>query len=353
LRAPRRTRVEVATPAPRAVWQAAYDADPKALATQSAAWLDAVCAAGPYVDASRAYDFGGGRVAVLPLVARRGLPRAVALRASLPPAWGMGGLVAADGAGAAEIASVFADLASLPALRTTVRPSPLEAALWEAARPPGCVAVRRRAHVLDLSGGFACVWSDRFSGNARTSVRRAEKAGVAVESDATGRLMPVFHELYLQSLDRWARKQHEPRVLAQWRGRRRDSLRKLMTLARVLGDDCRVWVASLDGRALAAIVVLGGPNAHYTRGAMSGDVPRGVTPNDLLHSRAIEDACARGCRRYHMGESGWSRPLSRFKEKFGAVPVDYAEYVLERVPLTSADRRLRGLVKSALRFRDA
>ena len=41
-------------------------------------------------------------------------------------------------------------------------------------------------------------------------------------------------------------------------------------------------------------------------------------------------------RSYHLGESGASRSLAHFKEKFGARPVPYAEYRLERLPLTRA-----------------
>lgn len=43
---------------------------------------------------------------------------------------------------------------------------------------------------------------------------------------------------------------------------------------------------------------------------------------------------------------------AHFKERFGAIPVDYAEYRLERIPYTRYDRALRGAAKSALRFRD-
>jgi hypothetical protein len=285
-------------------------------------------------------------------VARRGLPHALALQGSFPPAWGVGGLVSADPLRVAEVAAVASDLASLRAARTVVRPGPLQAPLWDAARRARCVATPRRAHALDLHGGFGTVWTQRFSGNARTSVRRAEKSGVTVESDTTGRLVPVYYGLYLDSLDRWASRQHEPRLLAQWRGRRRDGLQKLTTIARVLGDACRVWVAWHQGRAIAATVVLTAGNASYTRGAMCSDIPPGVTPNDLLQCRAIEAACAAGCRWYHMGESGWSPSLSRFKEKFGAVPYAYSEYAFERIPLTTVDRELRRAVKRVLRFRD-
>jgi hypothetical protein len=352
-RRPRSGRVhDVVTPAPRAAWQAAYEADPDALVMQAPNWLDCICMVGAYEDASRLYDFGHGRHVILPLAARTGLPDALALRASPPRAWGMGGVVAPGGPRADEVAAIFADLDANRGLRTFVRPNPLQAPLWSASRPPGGVSTPRRAHVLDLCGGFDHVWKERFSGNARTGARKAERAGVVVERDTAGRLAPVFYALYLRSLDRWASKQHEPRVLAHWRGRRRDSRRKLLTIARTLGQACRIWVAWYEARPAAAILVLQGQNASYTRGAMDVEIAGRTNANDLLHRLAIEEACEAGCRYYHMGESGWSAPLSRFKSKFGAEAIEYADYSLERVPLTSFDRSLRRLAKAALRFKD-
>ena len=343
---------DVVTPAPRDAWRAACAADPEALVTQTPEWLDCLCALGAYEDASRLYDFGDGRYAVLPLAARRRLPRALAVRASYPHAWGIGGSLAPGGPRPDEVAAIFADLAATCGLRTFFRPNPLRVGLWEAARPHGVVAIPRRGHVLDLAGGFDHVWKERFSGKARTGARRAERVGIVVERDTTGRLVPVFYDLYLRSLDRWASRQHEPRLLAQLRGRRRDSLRKLLTLAQTLGEACRLWIAWYDGRPAAGILVLQGRNAHFTRGAMDAEIARGTSANDLLHRLAIEDACAAGCRSYHMGESGWSVPLSRYKEKFGAEAVEYSEYALERLPFTTADRALRRVVKAALRFAD-
>jgi hypothetical protein len=276
----------------------------------------------------------------------------VAPEASLPESWGMGGLLASGGVRAADVAAVFADLAARPALRISIRPSPLHAGHWDAARPRRAITVPRLAHVLDLGGGFGTVWGQRFSGTARTAVRKAERSGVTAECDSTGRLLPVFYALWERSVDRWAAQQNEPQRLARWRAHRRDPYDKLELIARTLGDACRVWVAWHDGRAAAALIVLQGANAHYTRGAMDKDLAGPTRANYLLHRLAIEDACAAGCRRYHMGETGTSASLAQFKSRFGALPHTYAEYRLERVPISAADAGLRTAVKRAIRFRD-
>jgi lipid II:glycine glycyltransferase (peptidoglycan interpeptide bridge formation enzyme) len=85
---------------------------------------------------------------------------------------------------------------------------------------------------------------------------------------------------------------------------------------------------------------------------MNKDLAGPTNANDLLQWRAIQDACASGCRHYHLGESGASRSLARFKEKFTARPVPYTEYVIERAPVSRLDAAARGAVKRAIRFRD-
>ena len=347
----------VLSPAPREAWRAALAADPAALPSHDPAWLDAACALAGYEDASRLYDFGGGRHAVLPLVRRRpaGLPLATA--ASFPPGWGIGGLVAPGGPRPAELAAALADLAAQPYLRTFISPNPLIEPAWaEAAKVAaltGLITTPRTAHVLDLSGGFERVWAERFTAGTRRNIRKAEREGVVVKRDTSGELVPVYYELFLRSLDRWAARQHVPPAIKRWRGRQWDSLAKLAGLVGALGGAARLWVAWHEGRPAAGIIVVQGEhNAHYFRAAMDREVAAPTKANYLLHRLAIEEACAAGCRSYHMGQSGSVASIAEFKENFGARPVAYAEYALERLPLTRLDRGLRGLVKAALRFRE-
>ena len=347
-----RAGARIVSPAPRSEWEEVLAADPNAVVSQTPAWTDFLCAFGAYRDTSRLYELAGGRRLVLPMVAARRLPERLRVEGSFPPSWGMGGIVAPGGVTSEDVTAVFDDLAACLALRISIRPNPLDAEAWRSARPEGVVAVPRLAHVLSLEGGFEQVWTDRFAGTARTAVRKAERSGLEVERDTSGRLVPVLYELFERSLERWARQQHEPPALARWRGRRRDPVRKFELMARTLGEACRIWVARKDGRAVAAILVLQGENAHYTRGVMDKDLAGPTRANYLLHKLAIEDACAAGCRSYQMGETGPSASLAQFKTRFGALPYAYAEYHLERIPITALDRRARSVVKRVVGFRD-
>ncbi|MCB9098836.1 MAG: GNAT family N-acetyltransferase [Anaerolineales bacterium] len=345
--------LKVTTPAPREVWQGVLERDKEGLVTQTPAWIDCICASGPYEDASRLYEFKGGRQLILPMVRRKGVPGFLNTEASMPYAWGMGGLVGAQPIQTEEVANVIADLSSRSVLRTLIRPNPRHGPVWAAAaQMRDIITIPRSAHVLDLEGGFDHVWNQCFHSTTRRNVRKANRSDLVVESDTTGKLVSDFYNLFQKSLDRWANQQNEPLLLARWRGQRRDPIHKFQRMAEVLGEACRIWVARISDQPVAAILVLQGTNAHYTRGAMNKELAGPTRANDLLHQLAIQEACRAGCRYYHMGESGESDSLANFKEKFGARPYNYAEYRLERLPVTNADHKIRTLVKQLIGFKD-
>ncbi|MDQ6804088.1 MAG: GNAT family N-acetyltransferase [Actinomycetota bacterium] len=343
--------VQITTSVPREQWEQIHARDPCALIAQAPAWIDCLTASS-YSGATRMYESASGWRAVLPMVRRASpWPRTIAPQLSMPNAWGMGGLICESPPSSSELEAVAADLRSLTAISTRIRPNPLRADQWTGLRGPRVVTIPRLAHVIDLDGGASGVWG-RMAKKARQGVRRGERSALEIECDSSGRLVPVFYDLLMLSVERWAAHQHEPPALARWRARRRDPLEKFQRLAAELGDAMRVWVAWKDGEPAAAMVVLIGANASDTRGAMNKDLAAPTNANDILQWRAIEDACEAGCRHYHLGESGQSRSLANFKEKFTAYPVPYAEYVIERASITKADAAARGAVKRALRFRD-
>ena len=360
LRAPTRVSsaevAKVTTPAPPEVWRDLYARDPESLLTQAPEWTACLCAHGGYEDASRLYEFADGQQLLVPMVRRKGLPASLSIRASLPHAWGSGGVLARREPSADELRAVFGDLLAGSGLTLSVTPNPRRAEVWRAAAPGASKlsVIPRRAHVLDLAGGFDAVWQERFLSKTRNKIRKAEKRGVVIECDTSGRLIPVFYDLLRRSVDRWADQQNEPRWLSRWRAAQRDPQSKFEHLARTLGDACRVRVAWHDGQPVAATITLLGPNtADYIRGVMDKARAAPVNANDLLQSVGIQEACEAGCRYYHLGESAWSGPLSAFKERFGAQAYTYDEYRLERLPVTRLDRLMREGVKRAIGFKDA
>ncbi len=344
--------VEVASPVPTSAWREVLDSAPIALPTQTPAWVACVCAVDGYEDASRLYRARDGRRLVLPLVRRRLLGRALSTEAGFPIGWGFGGLLGEGGVVHPEdVGMVVADLARGHALRVQLRPDPTTAPTWEAGMPPGVRAEPRMAQSLFLEEGYDVIWRTRFRSDTRNRVRRAERAGVVVERDDTGRLVPVFHSLYAKSVARWARRDRHPVALARWRAARREPERKLTKVAAMLGGDCRVYVAFADGRPAAAIVVLfGTTTAAYWRGAMDEDLAGRTYANYLLHRTAIEDAADAGCAAYQMGDSAPGSPLALFKSRFGAVEQHYASYRIERLPITPLADHARKGIRTAVHF---
>ena len=338
---------DVVTPAPRDRWTEIALGDPSSLADQFPEWTAAACATGRWRDASRLYEMADGRQFVLPLLRRRG----TGVASSFPDGWGIGGLVGA-GLDAAAVRAVLEDARGSGSLSTRIRPDPVLGDLWADAAAPGVVRIERRAHVLDLTGGEEVVWNDRLQGSVRRGVGKAERSGVTVERDTDGRLLPVYQALFEKSLARWAEASGEPYRMAMWRGRRRDPIDKWRAIAEHLGERFRLWMAWKDARPAAATIVLLGNTAHDTRGVMDKEVAAKARASDLLQWTAMRDAIAWGCSAYHQGETGSSESLAAFKERMGGRPFDYAEYRLERLPVTRLDALARAAVKRVVGFRE-
>jgi hypothetical protein len=339
------------TPVPRDIWDSVLASDPFALESQSPAWTDAACASAAYEDASRLYETVEGRLLVLPMLRRRHTAGALSVEASNPPGWGVGGLLAAGGPTASEVATVFAELGERRILTQRIWPNPLMAQSWAVGAPLKVKATGRVAHLIDLDGGFDHVWGSLFHSSSRRGARRAEREGVTVECDTTGRLIPEFYSLLSQAVGRWSRLQHEPAWMAMRRHRRYDPGEKFDAIAQALGERCQVWTARTGRRAIASMIVLQGNNAYDFRAAMDEEYTS-YRANDLLLRLAIENACKAGCRYYYMGDSGRSATLGQFKERFGAKPYDYADYRFERMPISTVEQGLKRAVKRAIRFRD-
>jgi Acetyltransferase (GNAT) domain len=342
----------VTSPVPRDVWESVFRSDPGAVVSQSLAWHDAVFSDGRYQDLSLLYEFGSGRRVVLPLARHRWAGPAATV-ASWPGRWGVGGPLSEGGqVSAAEARAVLADVARRPALAAQIQLRHGADAAWRQesgelrAEPLGC-------HVLDLAGGWDQVWQHRFRSTARTAVRKAERGGLAVEVDRSGALLPVFHDLYEKSIQRWAANQREPLWLSRWRTMRATPPSMLAAVARQFGTDCGIWVARKDGVPVAAIIVLkSGAYAKYWRGAMDRELANPARANDLLHRLAIEDACEQGYGWYDMGYSRPGSPLAGFKEKLGA-ELQYGHTLrTERLPVQAARRKTRDLAKRVIGFKD-
>jgi hypothetical protein len=257
----------------------------------------------------------------------------------------MGGIIGANPLLASDIASIISDLRQLGAIGIRILPNPLQGEQWDLGVNGSTRTLPRLSHVLDLDGGFDKVQSELFSRTARKRVRKAERAGLEIERDTTGRLLPIYHELYKRSIDRWARQSREPRALARLRTARHDPLERFEFLAKTFGDRFVTWVAWHDGKPAAAHIILNGNSYFGWRGAIDDELASDTGAAFLLQHVSIEDACNAGASFYYFGESGRSKGVAEFKERFGSIGYPYPEIRIERIPFTAADQMVRSTVK--------
>ena len=341
----------VTTPVPPAVWESLYRSDENAVVSQSPTWRDAVFASGRYQDASVLYEFPSGRQVVMPMARRRRQPSQATAVASWPQVWGIGGPITQGGkVSPAEAAVVLGDVARRGTLAAaiTLRHDADKAWLSQARQfhveEHGCC-------VVDLAGGFDQVWQHSFRSSTRRAVRKAERSGLEVEVDRSGRLLDVFYDLYQKSLVRWAAAQHEPLWFTRLRMNRVSytTPRHLALVARHFGADCATWVAWYKGQPAAANIILrSGAYAKYWRGAMDKEIAAPVRANDLLHRLAIEEACQEGYRFYDMGGAEPGSSLTRFKVNLGATHLYTHELRAERLPVYRARRLSADMVSTLM-----
>jgi hypothetical protein len=318
-----RKELRLQTPAPRSAWRSILEASDEATAYHTPEWLDAACAAAGFEDASRLYESDGQQI-VLPMLRRSSRLPAVSTDWSMPPNWGYGGIISGSRVDARAVATVLPDLLAAKARRTIVKPGPITAAAWN--RAPASARVPHLVHVVDLRAGFGSLWSERLSSGTRNKLRKAEKLGVETEWDTTGKLLRVHYDLYLRWTLRRARERGVPASLALRLAIRREPLRRFEAVARHFGDRCRIGVARIGNEPAASTIILRhGIHAHYWRSASDRDCAARTYASYLLVARALEDAAADGCERFHMGESGGVESLMQFKEHFGADRICYDE----------------------------
>lgn len=348
-----RLSVEAEGAAARPAWEALVARNENIALSMTPDWTDCICGSSRFSDATLLFRGEDGRQLILPRLRKTGTPTLLGLFESPPPGWGLGadasGFLGDGGpASPTQTRALIQEIRRLPGLRTRIMVGGDDAAVWAAVAPSTIYSTALTAQVLDLRGGFSTVWSERFTSKVRSNARKAERRNVTVESDNTGRLVPVFDMLYRSSVDRWAQQRGHPVSLMRWRAQRREPRSKFAIVARRMGERCTVWIAWQGGEPLAGIIVLTrGSRATYWRGAMDKERARGTGANELLHRYAIEAVCADERQSYDFGLSQ-TEELKRFKNTFGTGEVPVCAYYLERLPTAAAEAKAYNAAKQTV-----
>jgi hypothetical protein len=193
----------------------------------------------------------------------------------------------------------------------------------------GCENTQSQTWVVDLRGGKDIVWA-HMEGRARTAVRKAEKAGVRIRV-ATTEDLDVYYALHMETYRRTGVQPH-PRAYFQaiWDLFLQEGL-------------ARVWIAELDGQAVAAenFGVYKNAAVYWTGAASEKGLE--VEANSLLQWTAMQWMAGNGIDWYETGEafpqvmSGKLRGLSDFKKSFGG---EMFPYFKGRLPLGRLGEKL-------------
>ena len=338
----------VLSPVPRELWESLTRSCGDLVATQALPWRDAVMASGAYKDVSLLYEFSSGRQVLLPMVQRRWRTPLEPTAASWPRRWGVGGPITTGGSiDPAEAAAVLNHVVRRDMLGAEIHLSHIADPAWLQAASQYRV-LTDPFYVLDLTGGFDDVRRHKFKSAIRTSVRKAERSGLDVETDRSGRLLEVFYGLYEKSMQRWSVMLHEPSWYTRWHVSRATPLSMLKAVAEHFGEDCTTWVAFSGDIPLAALIILqAGSRVYGWRAAMDKALggPAGAT--QLLQKMAIENACNNGCQYYDMGIAEPGSSLADFKERFGATPSRTHYVQAQRLPVQRTIDAPKNLAKKA------
>lgn len=353
---PRRHRdIEITSPVPRDVWQTVLGSDPGATALQTSAYFEAVLTATGGRDVSRLYTLDDGRQLVLPLVRQRSVP-GLRINAAFPGGYGHGGMLATGGLRADDVRTVVADLRG-QALTTRIGGGHHTSAQWSAGRMPGVVEELRRVEVVDLAVGFDVLRDNHFARTVRQKLRKAERAGVEIELDTTGRLVPVFHQIYRGWVDRSVSAAGLPPRVARWSALRQEPLKKFETVAAMTGTACRVLVAWHQGQPVAsAITLVHGQHAIGWRSYSIKELAAPVSANIFTQVAALADACHSGCRYFDLGQSGGVASLQQYKHSLGASPRSVVDLRVEPASFTklrAAKEQAQAAVMAVLTRRTA
>ena len=346
-----RTSADLISPVPRDIWHAVLRSDPGATALQTPAYFEAVLLATGGYDASRLYQLEDGRRLVLPLVRKRSVPGMKLNAAAFPGGYGHGGMLATGGLLARDVRMVVEDLRG-QALSTRIGGGHHTAVQWWAGRMPGVVEELRRVEVIDLAPGIDELKEHQFSSSVRRHLRKAQRVGVEVELDTTGRLVPVFHQIFRTWVERWAPTSGLPTVVARRLALRQEPLKKFETVAALLGEACRVLVAWHRGQPVAAAIMLvHGQHAIGWRSYSIKELAAPVSASILIQVSCVADASRSGCRYFDLGQSGGVATLQQYKNSLGATARLVVDLRVEPPGLTrlrTAKDTVQGAVVAAM-----
>lgn len=172
--------------------------------------------------------------------------------------------------------------------------------------------------MLDLTGGADALFKE-FSSNRRTNVRKALKQGMDVSIATTREEFRAYYDIYVD----WSQRKQLPYTTYD-----------VMEDALMLTEHRKLFLARFEGKILAGVIIRVHPTGMIIYAANSS-IKESLTlkPNDVLHWRVMEWACAQGYKRYNLGGA------HLFLRKMGGTVIPSHRYRLDRTLLHRHDAK--------------
>ncbi len=170
-----------------------------------------------------------------------------------------------------------------------------------------CERRSRREFLLDLGGDLVA----RLGSNHKRNVKKAQKAGLAVERTGSADAVGVHQSLMGKSMERRRSRGEDVRQVGP----------SLEDEALLRSDAGELFQAVRSGEVLSSVLVLRAPRGGYYHSA--GTSPEGMevgASHFLIHGIAGELKAA-GCQVLNLGGADEESSLERFKLGFGAAPL--------------------------------
>jgi hypothetical protein len=180
--------------------------------------------------------------------------------------------------------------------------------------------IEDETHVIDLEKGFDAVYRD-WSSACRRAVRKARRSGVLVKLAQMEDEWCEYYQVYEDSLRRWGDQALSRYEWALFQG-----------MFDRQSDHIRLWLATAKDELVVAGALICYAKTHvvYWHGAALEDY-FALRPMNLLFFEILWHACDKGYRWFDFNSSAGLEGVRRFKDSFGAKPLD-CSYVHLRPP---------------------
>ena len=261
-----------------------------------------------YSHAARIAEFDGGARVLIPLVEVQS--RLFRVFEAMPLS--LNGTPIGIGASAAQMGAAL-DAINADVLRVSGGALSAPPPAMALATAPAMERSTGETHVLDLTPGWDEIWKSKFDSKVRNQCRAAIKKGVETSEATTLEEFDAYYEIYVENCARWgyAAPPYPRALFGELCGLRRQNGGVQLQLARVAGE------------IVAGVMLFHGRRSVlYWSGGMKREFSS-LSPNNALLEVVIRQACESGVELFDFGASGPLDSVRKFKESFGAGPVEF------------------------------